>query len=49
MYAKLQLLNGKLIWPQEDTAKLQGMPPIRVGGWTLCQMNFLWNREACDK
>ena len=48
MYAKLQELNGKLIWPQEDTSHLQSMPPIKIGGWTRCQMNFLWNGQACE-
>ena len=48
MYAKLQELNGKLIWPQENTSHLQSMPPIKIGGWTRCQMNFLWNGQACE-
>jgi hypothetical protein len=48
LYAKLQLMNDKLYEPSGDSKiKIEGMPPVRVGAWTQCQMNHLWNKGGC--
>jgi hypothetical protein len=50
LYAKLQLVNGKLQEPPGGKGiSIAGMPPIRIGGWTQCQMNSLWNKGGCEE
>jgi len=47
LYASLQLVNGRLQEPPGDSkTKIDGMPPVRVGHWTQCQMAHLWNKNG---
>ena len=48
LYATLQLHDGKLREPSTDK-DLKGMPPVRIGAWTHCQMNDLWKTSELDK
>jgi len=47
MASGFQLIDGKLREASTDKT-LQGMPPIRVGPWTICQLNHLWLGSDCD-
>ncbi|MEO7672671.1 MAG: hypothetical protein ABIU09_01165 [Pyrinomonadaceae bacterium] len=46
--ATLQLFDGKLREASTDK-NLKGMPPIRVGGWTQCQIADLWKTSDDGK
>jgi hypothetical protein len=46
MYAKVQLVNGKLQEPPGEGKTIQGMPPIRIGNWTKAQMAYLWTEQS---
>lgn len=55
LYKSHQLREGKLFEPSTDK-NLKGMPPIRVGGWTQCQIVHLWkvtderkNAAVCEE
>jgi len=45
MYKEFQVVGGKL---QEPGKGIVGMPPIRIGGRTLCKIGELWNKALCE-